>query len=118
MILYDFLLVVIGITIGVIAAEPLKKLFTGAYKEDRRQQKRVKLLVHLRQLASGEKRTTKQLNEAVFRNKESDEAVHSYLAYIEESGLIRRNPAKNGHLSEDAWTFDQKAYERGRQTHS
>lgn len=66
-ILYDLFLVVFGIVLGVIVSDPLKKLFTGKYKEEARQRKRVKLLIYLREHVK--KHTTEELARHVFFGK-------------------------------------------------
>lgn len=96
MILYDLVLVVIGIVIGVIAGDPLKKLFTGGYKEEMRQKKRVKLLLYLRENAKNEKLTTSELTDKVFNRKEKEQTVHSLLEEIEKYGLIKGISTKSG----------------------
>ncbi|WP_280768784.1 hypothetical protein [Salipaludibacillus daqingensis] len=95
MVLYDLLLVIIGIFIGVIASDPLKKLFTGGFKEDIRQKKRVKLLLYLREDTKYQKPSTSELAEKVFNGKESEETVHELLKEIEGFGLIKSISRKN-----------------------
>ncbi|WP_416149056.1 hypothetical protein ACM26V_22860 [Salipaludibacillus sp. HK11] len=94
MILYDLLLVVVGIFIGVITADPLKKLFTGGYKEEMRQKKRVKLLLYLRENTKIQKPTTSDLASSVFNGKLDEGTVHKLLEEIEEIGLIKSTPGK------------------------
>ncbi|MCR6110100.1 hypothetical protein HXA35_07150 [Bacillus sp. A301a_S52] len=107
MILYDFLLVTIGIFIGVIAADPLKKLFTGQYKEDIRQKKRVKLLLYLREEAKGRKVATRELCDAVFKGKENIDTVYKLLKDIEETGLIKSVSA-TANIEEEKWVFNKQ----------
>ncbi|MCR6106022.1 hypothetical protein HXA34_06990 [Salipaludibacillus agaradhaerens] len=106
MILYDFLLVTIGIFIGVIAGDPLKKLFTGQYKEEIRQKKRVKLLLYLREEAEGGKVSTRELCETVFRGKEHIDTVHKLLEDIEETGLIK-SVSTTANVEEKKWAFNK-----------
>ncbi|WP_199228105.1 hypothetical protein [Salipaludibacillus keqinensis] len=109
MILYDFFLVAVGIFIGVIAADPMKKLFTGGYKEEAKQKKRVKLLLYLRETAKNEKVTTEELCEHVFRGKEDMNLVHRLLKDIEATGLIKGLEVK-GDISNKKWFYkDNKA---------
>ncbi|QKS72947.1 hypothetical protein FLK61_40835 [Paenalkalicoccus suaedae] len=111
-ILYDFFLVAFGIIIGVLAADPLKKLFTGKYKEEKRQKNRVKLLVHLRK--SSKRLTTEELREQVFANKISVEEIHTYLTNVKDSGLLVHYPSKDNRMEQDKWQFDQKTYDKNK----
>ncbi|MGJ9385631.1 hypothetical protein [Salipaludibacillus sp. CF4.18] len=67
-ILYDLFLVMIGIVLGVFISDPLKNIVTGKYKEDARQKKRVKLLIHIRENNTKTYPTTTELAEKVFSN--------------------------------------------------
>lgn len=111
MVLYDLLLIMVGIFIGVVAADPLKKLFTGGYKEEMRQKKRVKLLLYLREEAKNDKPTAEQLNQLVFKGKEKTETVLSLLKDIEETGLITNISSQSG---EKRWYCTKKAYTQSR----
>jgi len=96
MILYDLFLVIMGIFIGVIARDPIKKLFTGGYKEDMRQKKRVKLFLFLREEAVNKKLTTSELADKVFAGKEKEQDVQSLLEEIEKFGLIKSISKSSG----------------------
>ncbi|SDN22726.1 hypothetical protein [Alkalicoccus daliensis] len=107
--IYDLFLVLFGMTIGVIAAEPLKKIFTGKYTQDKMQQKRVKLLTHLRK-NPGRKKSTEALNTEIFNGKEKDDRIYQLLKDIEETKLIRSTEKQNTMY----WQFDQKEYEKNK----
>lgn len=87
---YDLILVLFGMTLGVFAADPIKKLFTGKYKEEARQKKRVKLLLYLREEKKGKPATTEDMVNHVFSNKVDSKEVNAYLTYIAEAGLIKQ----------------------------
>lgn len=106
---YDLFLVIFGITIGVIAAEPIKKIAKGSYKDEKLQRKRVKLLTNLRQ-DPAQKKSTAQLNLEVFGGKESEEKIIYLLKEIKESELIRST--ERGSVI--YWQFDQKVYDRNK----
>lgn len=87
---YDLILVLFGMTLGVFAADPIKKLFTGKYKEEARQKKRVKLLLYLREEKKGKSATTGEMVDHVFKGKVDPKEVNAYLSYIAEAGLIKK----------------------------
>ncbi|SES42521.1 hypothetical protein [Salipaludibacillus aurantiacus] len=108
MVIYDLLLIITGIIIGVIAADPLKKLFTGGYKEEKRQKKRVKLLLYLREEASREKLTAPVLADKVFKGKEDGETVHQLLEEIEKTGFIKSLKTGDNDWKKQKWFFNKK----------
>ncbi|WP_235715030.1 hypothetical protein [Halalkalibacter akibai] len=107
MILYDLFLVLFGIILGVIVSEPLKKLFTGKYKEEERQKKRVKLLLYVRENQT-ETLTTEKLANAVFGGKLDISLVNKLLKEIEEIGLIKGIPPKSEDVTKKKWVYVKK----------
>lgn len=101
---YDLILVLFGMTLGVFAADPIKKLFTGKYKEEARQKKRVKLLLYLREEKQGKPATTKEMAENVFHGKVDVKDIEAYLTYIEEAGLIKKTNQPHDPLKQQ-WKF-------------
>ena len=105
-ILYDLFLVVFGIVLGVIASDPLKKLFTGKYKEEARQKKRVKLLLYIRENKLNS--TTEELAEEVFAGKLDINVVGKLLKEIEDIGLIKSKPSKEQDIRNTKWVYQKK----------
>lgn len=103
----DLFLVVFGIVLGVIASDPLKKLFTGKYKEEVRQKKRVKLLLAIRETPSRAS-TTEELAEKVFSGKLDIKLVDKLLREVEEIGLIKGMASKDQDERKTKWTYIQK----------
>ncbi|AOM83465.1 hypothetical protein [Salisediminibacterium beveridgei] len=101
---YDLILVLFGMTLGVFAAEPIKKLFTGKYQEEARQKKRVKLLLYLREEKNGKSATTGEMVKNVFSNKADPVEVNTYLSYIAEAGLIKQ-VNNSDDPNEKSWKF-------------
>lgn len=106
---YDLFLVLFGIVIGVAAAAPLKNLFSGKYRKNKIQRKRVQLLTQLRKNPE-DKKTAGQLNTEVFHEKEKEEVVEQLLQEIAETELIY-SKERHGKIY---WKFDQKAYNRNK----
>ncbi|WP_216829747.1 hypothetical protein [Alkalihalobacterium elongatum] len=109
-ILYDLFLVLFGLILGILVSDPLKKLFTGKYKEEARQKKRVKLLVYIRQNSSKLGPTIEELTEKVFSNKLDMETVSQLLKEIEAHGLIKRVTHKGQDERNTRWVFTDKRY--------
>lgn len=107
MILYDLFLIVFGIVLGVIVSEPLKKLFTGKYKEEERQKKRVKLLLYVRENKENAP-TTEELARNVFAGKLDISLVSKLLEEIEEIGFIKGVPNKNQDDTMKKWVYVKK----------
>lgn len=107
--IYDLFLVLFGIVIGVVAADPLKKIFTGKYRADKAQRKRVLLLSNLRK-SPMEKKTAEQLNQEVFQGKEKEETVNQLLQEVSESGLIY-SLTRHGKTH---WIFNQETYDKNK----
>ncbi|GAE28126.1 hypothetical protein JCM9140_4321 [Halalkalibacter wakoensis JCM 9140] len=105
-ILYDLFLVVFGIVLGVMVSDPLKKLFTGKYKEEARQRKRVKLLIYMREYVK--KHTTEELAQHVFLGKIDIATVKQLLIDIEETGLIKRINSKDSDDENIQWVYTEK----------
>lgn len=101
---YDLILVLFGMTLGVFAADPIKKLFTGKYKEEARQKKRVKLLLYLREEKQGKPASTEEMAANVFNGKIDAKEIETYLTYIEEAGLIKKTNQPNDPLKQQ-WKF-------------
>ncbi|MDT8861387.1 hypothetical protein N0O92_14290 [Alkalihalobacillus sp. MEB130] len=108
-ILYDLFLVVFGIILGVIVSDPLKKLYTGKYKEEARQKKRVKLLLQIRENQPKEPFTTEALTEKVFSGKLDVETVYTLLKEIEEFGLIKGMEGKEREIANMKWVYVKKS---------
>lgn len=107
-ILYDLFLVMFGIVLGVIVSDPLKKLFTGKYKEETRQKKRVKLLLYIREKNPKDAPTTEELAERVFSGKIDINTVNELLKEIEEIGLIKRISNKEHNERTTKWVYVKK----------
>lgn len=107
-ILYDLFLVTFGIVLGVIASEPLKKLFTGKYKEESRQKKRVQLLLYIRENKSKADPTTEELAKLVFGGKLGINQVYRLLQEIAETGLIQEVPSKEKNQENAKWFYLEK----------
>ena len=106
-IIYDLFLVTFGIVLGVIASDPLKKIFTGKYKEEARQKKRVKLLVYIRQSQTKSGVTTEELAEKVFSNKIDIKTTYELLREIEEIGLIKAIKPKDTDHNKTKWVYNK-----------
>ncbi|MDE5415144.1 hypothetical protein [Alkalihalobacterium chitinilyticum] len=109
-ILYDLFLVMFGLILGIIVKDPLFKIFTGKYKEEARQKKRVKLLVYIRKHGANVGPTTEELAQKVFSNKVDTETVKQLLKDIEDTGLIKRVGHKGQDELKTRWVFTDKKY--------
>ncbi|ADU28845.1 hypothetical protein [Evansella cellulosilytica] len=103
LILYDLILVVFGMILGVMIKDPLKNIFTGKYKENARQKKRVKLLVSIR--GSEKPLTTEELAQNVFNSKLKIVEVHQLLRDIEEIGFIKGITSKDKDTRKTKWRY-------------
>ncbi|WP_368506108.1 hypothetical protein AB3N04_19875 [Alkalihalophilus sp. As8PL] len=108
MILYDLILVVFGIVLGVFIAEPLKNIFTGKHKEEARQKKRVKLLLAIRENKTKIPPTTEELAEKVFSGKLDIKAVEKLLKEVEDTGLIKGVSSKGEGIEKTTWVYVKK----------
>ncbi|CAM3991133.1 hypothetical protein [Alkalicoccus chagannorensis] len=107
--LYDLFLVLFGVGLGVFAADPIKNLFTGRWKEQKKQQHRVALLSYLRE-QEGKTFSREELNEKVFRGKKAEAEVEKLLQETAESTLIYAVEKRGERL----WTFDRSAYDKNK----
>ncbi|NJP38796.1 hypothetical protein [Alkalicoccus luteus] len=106
--LYDLILVLIGFGLGIVSAGPLKNMFSGKWREDARQKKRVKLLSFLQQ-SSGKGYTAAELNQIVFKEKLNADDVDKLLSEIAESALIY-NKSNRWYFADDVYRKHQKHY--------
>ncbi|MFC4735435.1 hypothetical protein ACFO4L_02445 [Bacillus daqingensis] len=104
----DLILVLIGFALGIVSAGPLKNIWTGKWKEDARQNKRVKLLSALQQEA-GYGFTAEELNQRVFNRKLDEADVIELLKEIAESNLIYYK-ANKWYFSEHTHRKHQRHY--------
>ncbi|WNF38588.1 hypothetical protein RJD24_09265 [Bacillaceae bacterium IKA-2] len=107
-ILYDLILVVFGMVLGIIVSDPLKKLFTGKFKEEARQKKRVQLLLYIRENNTKIAPTTEELSEKVFTGKNDINSVSKLLKEIEKTGLIKGIVNKGQPESKTKWVYLKK----------
>ncbi len=91
----------------MIVKDPLKNLVTGKFKEDARQKKRVKLLLHIRQ---NEKThfTTEDLAQKVFAGKLDTANVSKLLKDIEETGLIKGVVSRDQDVRKTKWIYQKQ----------
>lgn len=107
-ILYDLFLVIFGIVLGVFASDPLKKLFTGKYKVEKRQKKRVKLLVSIRESGPKKNLTTEELAAKVFSTKVDVETVYELLEEIKQFGLVKEVRNRDEDWRKSKWIYLDK----------
>ncbi|WP_444684315.1 hypothetical protein [Alkalicoccus luteus] len=102
----DLILVLIGFALGIVSAGPLKNIVTGKWKEDARQNKRVKLLSALQQEAVYGF-TAEELNQRVFNRKLDEADVIELLKEIAESNLI--------YYKANKWYFSENTHRKHQQ---